>query len=72
MVTVDSSNDVVELISRHGVDPKRVIASRWVLTWKQGPGEVHSGPGGSKAKARLVIRGFKDPDLGQFSTASPT
>ncbi|CAE7766960.1 GIP [Symbiodinium sp. CCMP2592] len=65
-------NDVVELISRHGVDPRRVIASRWVLTWKSVPGEVYQGPGGAKAKARLVIRGFRDPDLGQFSTASPT
>ena len=66
------NNDVVELISRYGVDPKRIIASRWVLTWKSVPGEVHAGPGGTKAKARLVIRGFRDPDLGQFSTASPT
>ena len=66
------NNDVVELISRYGVDPKRIIASRWVLTWKSVPGEVHAGPNGSKAKARLVIRGFRDPDLGQFSTASPT
>ena len=66
------SNDVVELVSRYGVDPRRVIASRWVLTWKTVPGEVYQGPGGAKAKARLVIRGFRDPDLGQFSTASPT
>ena len=66
------SNDVVELISRYGVDPKRIIASRWVLTWKSVPGEDHGGPDGSKAKARLVIRGFADPDLGKFSTASPT
>ena len=66
------SNDVVELISRFGVDPRRIIESRWVLTWKSVPGEVYSGPGGTKAKARLVIRGFRDPDLGQYSTASPT
>ena len=66
------NNDVVELISRYGIDPKRIIASRWVLTWKSVPGETHAGPGGTKAKARLVIRGFRDPDLGQFSTASPT
>ena len=61
------SNDVVELIFRRGIDPKRVISSRWVLTWKP----VDEDPG-VKAKARLVIRGFRDPDLGQFSTASPT
>ena len=63
------SNDVVELISRRGIDPKRIISSRWVLTWKA----VDGGPPDSKRpKARLVIRGFRDPDLGEFSTASPT
>ncbi|OLP90011.1 Retrovirus-related Pol polyprotein from transposon TNT 1-94 [Symbiodinium microadriaticum] len=63
------ANEVVELLSRRGVDPQRVISSRWVLTWKH----VGDQPDGEKrAKARLVIRGFKDPDLGQYSTASPT
>ena len=63
------SNDVVELISRKGIDPRRVIGCRWVLTWKR----VEDTPNSpKKAKARLVIRGFRDPDLGQFSTASPT
>ena len=63
------SNDVVELLSRRGIDPKRVISSRWILTWKN----VGDQPNGEKRpKARLVIRGFKDPDLGQYSTASPT
>ena len=63
------NNDVIELISRRGIDPKRVISSRWVLTWKR----VDETPDSArKPKARLVIRGFRDPDLGQFSTASPT
>ena len=63
------SNDVVELLSRRGIDPKRIISSRWVLTWKN----VDDQPDGAKKpKARLVIRGFRDPDLGQFTTASPT
>ena len=49
-------NDVVELISRHGVDPRRVISSRWVLTWKR----VEETPNSPvKPKARLVIRGFR-------------
>ena len=62
-------NEVVELISRKGIDPKRVISCRWVLTWKR----VEDTPNSpKKPKARLVIRGFRDPDLGQFSTASPT
>ena len=63
------SNDVVQLLSRHGIDPNRTISSRWVLTCKSAS-DVPDGP--RKPKARLVIRGFRDPDLGQFSTASPT
>ena len=63
------SNEVVELLSRRGIDPRRIISSRWVLTWKR-VDETPSSP--VKAKARLVIRGFKDPDLGEFTTASPT
>ena len=62
-------NEVVELLSRKGIDPKRIISSRWVLTWKRTEDTPNSP---KKAKARLVIRGFRDPDLGQFSTASPT
>ena len=62
-------NEVVDLLSRKGIDPRRVISSRWVLTWKR----VEDTPDSpKKVKARLVIRGFRDPDLGQFTTASPT
>ena len=62
-------NEVVDLLSRKGIDPRRVISSRWVLTWKR----IEDTPNSpKKAKARLVIRGFRDPDLGQFTTASPT
>ena len=63
------SNDVVGLMSCRGIDPKRIISSRWVLTWKSAS-ETPNAP--KKPQARLVIRGFRDPDLVQFSTASPT
>eukprot|EP00971_Amphidinium_carterae_P113979 2258445-Amphidinium_carterae.1 len=40
---------------------KRIIPTRWVLVEKDmGTGVA------SKAKARLVLQGFKDPDLGEF------
>ena len=35
---------------------KKVIDSRWVLTWK-------IADGAKKVKARLVAKGFQDPDL---------
>ena len=44
----------------------RVITARWVLTWKTSP------EGNPVAKARLVLRGFQDPDLFNLEKASPT
>ena len=45
---------------------QQVISSRWVHTIKV------TDEGVTKAKARLVARGFEDPDLGDILTASPT
>ena len=36
-------------------DEPRIVSTRWVLTWKV----TENGP---KAKARLVLRGYQDPD----------
>ena len=38
---------------------------RWVLTWK-------NGPEGTKAKARLVVKGFTGPDLVTLRAEAPT
>eukprot|EP00435_Cladocopium_sp_Y103_P029592 s669_g7.t1 len=48
-------------------DKKRIITARWVLTWK-----VDEETGLPRAKARLVLRGFEDPDLTKIKTTSPT
>lgn len=45
----------------------RVITARWVLTWEWD--EENQGP---KAKARLVLRGFEDPDLFGLEKSAPT
>ena len=47
--------------------PDRVMDTRWARTWK--PDE--SKPSGRRAKARLIIKGFTDPDLG-IESHSPT
>ena len=55
-------NEAVAIASRLGVPSERVLGMRWVLTWKvveNSQGEIT----GHKPKARLIIKGFQDPDL---------
>ncbi len=42
------------------------MTMRWLLTWKPSP------DGARKAKARIIIRGFEDPDLLDLQKQSPT
>ena len=58
----------VKNILRNRIHPSRIMTSRWVLTWKMDD----KAPGGPKAKARLVVRGYQDPELHQVDTDSPT
>ena len=51
---------------------KRIITARWVLTWKRTNENEQDAPPKYKAKARLVLRGFEDPDLLTMKTAAPT
>ena len=46
----------------------RILKARFVLKW------ADDGKGGTKAKARLVLQGYSDPDLlsGSLETSSPT
>ena len=51
----------------------RVVTARWVLTWKQlEPQEGQPASLQRRAKARLVLRGFEDPDLFNPEKTSPT
>ena len=53
---------------RDKIHPSRILSSRWILTWK----EDANMPNGRKAKARLVVKGFQDPDIGSLNSDSPT
>ena len=53
---------VVDLVKKKFVDQERVMRARWVLTWKST----------GKAKARLCVLGFQDPDLTEVPRDSPT
>ena len=54
--------------SPENIDHSRVMKARFVLKW------VTDNAGNPKAKARLVLQGFADPDLlqGAWETSSPT
>ncbi|CAE7253172.1 RE1 [Symbiodinium sp. CCMP2592] len=62
-------NKVTTVVKNKGIPKSRIIGSRWVLTWKKS-----SDPDDRSlsAKARLVLVGFQDPDLGRIATDSPT
>ena len=61
------SNDVISVCQRAGIPKQRVMTMRWVHTWK-----VDENTGETKAKARLVVKGFTDPDLTEIRSESPT
>jgi hypothetical protein len=43
------SNHVVEAVRAHGIDPQRIVGSRWILTWK--PCDLADVPNNSQAVA---------------------
>ena len=59
------SNSVFKIVRKSGVPLSRIMAMRWILTWKEAPE-------GTKAKARLVAKGFTDPDLLTIRAEAPT
>ena len=58
----------VKKMLRNRIHPSRIMSSRWILTWK----EDQTSSDGQKAKARLVVRGYEDPELDSVNTDSPT
>ena len=60
------SNTVFTVAKRAGIPKNRIMSMRWILTWKK---VEHASP---KAKARLVVKGFTDPDLITLRAESPT
>lgn len=58
--------------SKEAVRSNRIIAARWVLTWKRTNKDSPDETPIYKAKARLALRVFEDPDLLNIKTAAPT
>lgn len=63
-------NGVVEVVP---IDKrKKLVSSRWVFTEKDEESGTDPIGWGKKAKARLVVKGFMDPEKGKVATDSPT
>ena len=58
-------NGVFSIARKAGIPVDRIMTMRWILTWKDAPSN-------SVAKARLVIKGFTDPDLTTIRAEAPT
>ena len=67
------STGTVQAILRDRIPAANILRSRWILTWKD-VDEIEAKEIGKtrKAKARLVILGYEDPNLTEIPRDSPT
>eukprot|EP00434_Breviolum_minutum_P032343 symbB.v1.2.028601.t2/scaffold3045.1/size120917/6 len=67
------STGTVRAILRDRIPAANILRSRWILTWKDVDEIEEQEIGKSKkAKARLVILGYEDPNLTEIPRDSPT
>lgn len=62
------ANVVVSTCDRAGIVLERMMTMQWICTWKP-PKELG---GARRAKARLVVRAYTDPDLTTVRFEAPT
>ena len=65
------STNSLKPILRQKLNPDQILRSRWVLTWKDGE-SVDGKPAQKRAKARLVVLGYMDPQITNVVRDSPT
>ena len=70
------STETVRRIARSQIPEDQILRTRWVLTWKpvDNPSDdlVNAESRDFKAKARLVVLGFEDPQIEALARDSPT
>eukprot|EP00435_Cladocopium_sp_Y103_P045324 s1858_g13.t1 len=71
------STGTVSKILREKLSPEQILRCRWILTWKpleeiNAEQPSHSKLHDHKAKARLVVLGYLDPNLTEVPRDSPT
>ena len=65
------STNALRPILRKSLNPEQILKSRWVLTWKNVEADQDK-PSHKKAKARLVVLGYQDPQLTSVARDCPT
>ena len=65
------TTEAIRICERAGIPKERIMKMRFVLTWKPIL-DSEGNQTGRKAKARLIVRGFEDPDLLEVDRESPT
>lgn len=65
--------ETVRRILRSKIPEENILKCRWILTWKEiDPSERSPNGERHKAKARLVILGYQDPNIEEIPRDSPT
>ena len=65
--------ETVRKILRSKIPMENILRTRWVLTWKAlDPNDIQPGESQHKAKARLVVLGYEDPNIEDIPRDSPT
>ena len=66
------SHATVRKIAKGKIPAKNIMRCRWIYTWKPAAETDEANPDGKKAKARLVVLGFEDPDIDHVPNDAPT
>ena len=66
------SHRTVLRVAKGRIPEKNIMRCRWIYTWKSAEPESEATADGRKAKARLVVLGFEDPDLDKVPNDAPT
>ena len=62
----------VKRVAGGKIPDKNIMRCRWIYTWKTAEATSEETKDGRKAKARLVVLGFEDPDLEKVPNDAPT
>ena len=66
------SHKTVRRVAGGKIPERNIMRCRWIYTWKTADANSAEAADGRKAKARLVVLGFEDPDIDVIHNDAPT